>query len=113
MPVKTTGAEFKRFFDDSAFWPEDTDTYREGETLIVDGVDYGDQGFDNIPDNSTVVVSGGVVFNAQMGSSEQSFEGYFKRWRKLQSTASIVVECDISNRDVIVAAIRAAGGRIV
>lgn len=113
MPTKTTGAEFKRFYDDKQFWPDDADTYHEEEVVMVNGKDHGDNGYENIPDDAVVTLSHGIVFNAQQGSDEPSFETYFKRWRKLQSTTSLIVECDIANRDVVVAAIRSAGGRVI
>lgn len=110
MPTKTTGAEFKRFYDDKQFWPDNSDTYHEYEVVLVNGEDHGDKGYENIPDDAIVILIHGIVFNAQHGSEEPSFETYFKRWRKLQTTTSIVVECDISKRDAVVAAIQAAGG---
>ena len=35
MTVKTTGAEFKRFYADSEFWPEGAS--HEGEEILADG----------------------------------------------------------------------------
>ena len=112
MPTKATGSEFKKFYQDQQFWPDEADTFHEEEVVLVNVEDHGDKGYDNIPDNAVVLLSHGIVFNAQVGSDEPSFETYFKRWRKLQTTASFIVECDISQRDAVIAAIRAAGGRV-
>lgn len=95
MAVKTTGAEFKRFYNDKAFWPEGT--WHEDEVMTVDGKDQeGGVDIDALRDESEVRIEGGIVFGPQFDQNEPSFEGYFKRWRKLQTTATFVVECDIA-----------------
>lgn len=113
MTVKTTGAEFKRFYADPAFWPEGGDTYHDDALIGVNGVDH-DDGFDPgaIPDDAIVTIEGGVVFDA-VGGGEPSLETYFRRWKKTQTTASFLVECDLSVVDAIKAAVKAAGGRVV
>jgi hypothetical protein len=114
MTTKTTGAEIKRFYADPAFWPEDGgDTYHDDEEVRVDGVPLDpDKGIAEIPDTAVVTIAGGIVFSPKWDGNEPSFETYFKRWRKAQSTVSIIVECDVSKRDAVVAAIRAAGGKV-
>lgn len=46
-------------------------------------------------------------------TAEPSFETYFKRWKKKQATVSVIVECDVSKRDAVIAAIKAAGGKVI
>lgn len=113
MATKTTGAEFKRFYTDPAFWPDTT--YFDDETVTVNGTTWGrTDDFENIPDAAAVTVEGGIVYGPQWkNDDEPSFEGYFKRWRKLQTTKSFVVECDESKLEAILAAIKAAGGKVV
>lgn len=112
MTVKTNGAEFKRFYDDSTFWPKDSDTYHDDAVLAVNGLIQQD-GIDpsTLPDEALVTIDGGVVFDA-VGGGEPSLETYFRRWKKLQTAASFLVECDLSKVDAVKAAIRAAGGRV-
>jgi len=114
MTTKTTGAELKRFYADPEFWPEDNgDTWHDDEVITVDGtpMDH-EKGIAGIPDTSVVAVSGGIVYSPEWDGNEPSFEAYFKRWKKKQSTVSLIVECDVTKRDAVVAAIRAAGGKV-
>lgn len=116
MATKTTGAELKRFYQDATFWPQDHgNTWHDDETITVGGAvlsradDIG-----TISDSAVVTIEGGIVFGPQWkNDDEPSFEGYFKRWRKLQKTKSFVVECDESKLDAVLAAIKAAGGKVV
>lgn len=114
MATKTTGAEIKRFYNDPDYWPEDEgNTYHDDESITVDGVPMdNEKGIAGIPDASVVTVSGGVVFGPKWNGDEPSFETYFKRWKKAQTSVSFVVECDIAKHDAVVAAIKAAGGKV-
>lgn len=112
MTTKTNGAEFKRFYTDEAYWPQDSgNTYHEDETVLVNGGEHDD--YETVPDDALVTVDGGIVLGPQWDGNEPSFEAYFKRWRKLQSTISMVVEVDRAKEDSLLAAIKAAGGKIV
>jgi len=115
MATKTTGAEIKRFYCDPEFWPEDGgDTYHDDEEVSVNGKPMDrDQGIESIPDAAVVTVSGGVVFSKKWDGDEPSFETYFKRWKKKQNTVSVIVECDLAKRDAVIAAIKAAGGKVI
>ena len=114
MPTKTTGAEFKRFYNDDSFWPQDDgNTWHEDETITVNGVEQTDGvDTDTLPDDAVVTIADGIVFGPKWDGNEPSFETYFKRWRKQQSTVSFLVECDASKLDALKAAIKAAGGRV-
>lgn len=115
MAVKTSGAEFKLFYDDVRFWPQDDGkTWHDDEVITVNGVMLAD-GVDTeaMPDDAAVTVEGGMVFGPQWDGDEPSLEAYFKRWRKLQTTRTVLVECDASNLDAVKAAVKAAGGRVV
>ena len=110
MTVKTTGAEFKRFYFDDAYWPDGT--WHEDEEIEVDGLPTSeDLAIENIPDTASMRIAGGVVMGLA-DDSAPSVESYFKKWRKAQSTASFVVECAKDKEGAVRAAIRAAGGRI-
>ena len=112
MATKTTGAEFKRFYDDKAFWPDDG-TYHEDETVFVDGAHVEDWDAENMADTAQLTLSGGIVFGPKLTGKEPSFEAYFKRWKKLQNTASFAVECSNESKDAVIAAIKAAGGKVI
>ena len=111
MTVKTTGAEFKRFYFDDAYWPDGT--WHEDEEIEVDGLPISeDLAFEDIPDTASMRIAGGVVMGLA-DDSGPSFESYFKKWHKAQSTVSFVVECDKNKEGAVRSAVRAAGGRVV
>ena len=110
MTVKTTGAEFKRFYFDDAYWPDGT--WHEDEEIEVDGLPISeDLAIEDIPDTASMRIAGGMVMGLADGS-EPSVESYFKKWRKAQNTTLFVVECAKDKEESVHAAIRAAGGRI-
>ena len=108
--IKTSGAMFKRFYNDDSAWPEDS--WHEDEELLVNGESIGDGSFDDIPDDAEVILSGGVVFGLPNGT-ETSMELHLKRWLKRQTTTVVLVECDHSAVDQVKAAVKAAGGRVL
>lgn len=115
MAVTTSGAEFKRFYRDPAYWPEDGgDTWHEDVVFSVDGKQISDEyNMSDVPDAAKVSIDGGLVFSPKFNNNEPSFETYFKRWRKAQTTQILMIEADQKNIEAIKAAIKAAGGKIV
>lgn len=113
MTVKTTGAEFKRFYNDPKWWPDDKGaTYHDDDVITVNGVVCVDD-LSSVPDDALVTIQGGVVFSPNFkDGSEPSTETYFKRWFKEQATVTLIVECGTDKVDAIKAAIKAAGGRV-
>lgn len=118
MTTTCTGAEFKRFYNDPKYWisPEqspDDHTWHDDGMLSVNDVEQPD-GIDSekLKDTDRVTIDGGVVFGQVVGSREPSLESYFKRWKKEQTTACFVVECDIGLVDVVKKAARDAGGKV-
>lgn len=110
MTVKTTGAEFKRFYFDDAYWPDGT--WHKGEEIEVDGLPISeDLAIVDVPDTASMRITGGVVMGLT-DDSDPSVESYFKKWRKAQSTVSFVVECDKDKEGAVRSAVRAAGGRV-
>ena len=107
MTVKTTGAEFKRFYADSEFWPEGA--WHEEDEILADGEE--PDILDEIPDNAVVSITGGVVLGIE--DKEPSLESWFRAWRKKQTTASFVVECKVVDKAEIIAGIIAAGGKVI
>lgn len=114
MPVKTTGAEFKRFYNAPEFWPDaDGDVWHEDVVIRIDGVEHVD-GIDveTLRDDARIEIEGGIVFGPMFKGNEPSLETYFKRWRKKQTTVVLLVECDAPKLNAVKAAIKAAGGRV-
>lgn len=113
MSIKCTGAELKAFYqsEDPEFWPDGS--WCEDEEITVDGAPV-TENYQQIPDAAKVTVAGGYVFFAgKDGDLGPSFEAHFKRWRKAQTTASIVVEVQKDKLESLVAAIAAAGGKVL
>lgn len=119
MAVKCTGAEFKRFYNDPQYWvsPETSGgdhTWHDDGAFYINGVEQPD-GIESekLLDADEVKIEGGVVFGPVVGTQEPSFEAYFKRWKKAQTTAIFAVECDLEKLDAVKQAIAAAGGKLV
>lgn len=122
MATKTTGAEFKRFYTDPKYWPSESsqssaadNIWHEDATIIVNGEEIGPTtDLMTMPDAADVRIEGGIVLGSRwQNDDEPSFETYFKRWRKEQSTKSFLVECDESKLEAVLAAVKAAGGKVV
>jgi len=131
MPVKTTGAEFKRFFDDDLVWKLDGyHTWVEDEEVTVNGRWNNDaiEALDQLDDVDVVTLSGGIVFRTPTGkldvSHEEdhnvwdndnapSMETVFRRWKKKQNTAIFAVECKLDIVDSLKAAVKSAGGKVL
>lgn len=109
--IKTTGAEFWRFYNDDKFWPDGA--WHDDTLVKVNGEVIDDYEPKNIPDNAQVLIDGGVIFMDEHGDENVAFESHFRKWRKAQDTESIVIECPKDKIDAVKAAIKAAGGKIL
>lgn len=114
MGVKASGAELKAFYNDVVFWPPgEGNTWHEDESVTVNNQTWEGE-YTDVPDNAQVVIDGGIVFSTKWEEGDApSFETYFKRWRKAQSTAFLSVECPKDKEAAVRAAIKAAGGKVV
>jgi hypothetical protein len=115
MAVKTTGVEWKRFYNDQEYWPKGR--YHDEEVIYIDGVMPEEVDLDNIPDAAVMKIEGGYVADDTVGQIKDttinSLEGHFKKWRKKQSTESIVIEVDKSKVEELKAALKSLGAKIV
>lgn len=110
MATKTTGLEFKRFYADKSIWTDGL--WHEEQTAVVNGVEVNeDFCFENLADTDELVISDGVVLSKDNGEL-CSLESFFKKWRRAQNTETLIVTVDKSKRDAVVAAIKAAGGKV-
>ncbi len=109
MATKTTGIEFKQFYGDNSIWPDDA--YHEDAVIMVDGVDAGDSDLYGMPDTVAVTIESGWVFLPDQNDAI-ALETYFKRWRKRQALRTLIVEVDAAKLDALIAAVKAAGGKV-
>lgn len=108
--VKVTGSEWKRFYADAEAWPEGA-WHEDGEITIDGNAPPEDFDFSAVPDAATLTVAGGVVYLKEMEEGP-SLEAHFKRWRKRQTTATLIVEVPHEATEAVRAAIAAAGGKV-
>jgi len=110
MAVKTTGVEFKKFFQDETVWVESA--YMQDEEMTIDGVDIGlDYDLYSAPDTSVVAILAGVFVDER--KETHPLEAVFREWRKKQEIATFVVEAHKDIADKVKAACRAVGGKIL
>lgn len=111
MVAKANGAEFKRFYNDPQYWPEGA--WHEDAMVVVDGAEAGAEfDLDAIADTAKVAIHAGVVFMPER-DDPVSLETQFKRWRKEQSIRTLMVDVDVGKLDAVMAAIKAAGGKVL
>ncbi|MDR9836893.1 MULTISPECIES: hypothetical protein [Herbaspirillum] len=110
MTAKTSGAEFKQFYNDKAFWPEDA--WHEDSVILVDGKPHEDLSDNQIADSAKVVIDSGHVFFSREDSAGVSMATFFNRWRKVQNMRTLAVEVPLDKMEAVIAAIKAAGGKI-
>jgi len=110
MAVKTTGVEFKKFFQDDTVWVENA--YMQDEEMTIDDVDI-DLDYDlySTPDTAIVTILAGIFVDER--EETHPLEAVFRKWRKKQKTATFIVEADKDIADEVKAACRAAGGKIL
>lgn len=89
MSVKTTGAEWKKFYNDPGFWPPGA--WHDDEVITVGGVACEEVLFDDVADNQQFTVHGGVVYLKENDRDGPSLESHFRRWRKRQSNLYLCV----------------------
>jgi hypothetical protein len=110
--IKTTGAEWKAFNADNAYWAE---FYVEDELVTVNGEAVDEHTFEanSLADADKVTVDGGWVADQATGSDkEYSLDTFFRRWRKQQTTEYLSVEAPKEKADAVRVAIVAAGGKV-
>lgn len=90
--MKTTGALWKEFYNDEAFWEG---YYHDDILIFFDDVEV-EEYEDPLP-GSVVRIESGYVYKSDgdsFTSHDLSLETFFKRWKKKQTTRTIVVTVD-------------------
>lgn len=109
MSTKTTGIELKAFWDDPSAWP--ADSYVDGVHLKVNGVEKGSEDINELNDTDQVTIVDG--YYCDPNDEGESLETVFRRWRKKRDTVYITVACRRGEEELVKAAAKAAGGRVV
>ena len=96
--MKTTGALWKEFYNDEAFW----EGYYHDDTLILFHDVEVEEYEDPSPD-AVVKIESGYVYKTDdfFTSHDLSLETFFKRWKKKQTARTMVVTVDKDNFDEV------------
>ena len=96
--MKTTGALWKEFYNDEAFW----EGYYHDDTLILfDDVEV--EEYEDPSPDAVVKIESGYVYKTDdfFTSHDLSLETFFKRWKKKQTARAMVVTVDKDNFDEV------------
>ncbi|AYD80801.1 hypothetical protein KNU12_gp159 [Klebsiella phage KP179] len=96
--MKTTGALWKEFYNDEAFW----EGYYHDDTLILfDDVEV--EEYEDPSPDAVVKIESGYVYKTDdfFISHDLSLETFFKRWKKKQTARTMVVTVDKDNFDEV------------
>ena len=111
MAVRTTGAEWNKFYSDISAWPKGA--WHDDEEILVNGSPHDpDNDLGSIDPSASITVSGGTVYLLPEDNDGPALDLYFKRWRKAQTTVYIVCEAPRALAKTVADAILAAGGRV-
>ena len=111
MTIKATGYELKQFMADEQFWAGGA--WYDDADITVDGEEQdGGVDLDAVADAADVRITGGYVAWEELDKDPVSLEGFFKKWKKLQTEVVMIVRCDCSVLDAVKDAIKAAGGKV-
>lgn len=107
--ITTTGADFKRYYNDETAWPEGA--FHEDVLIYVNQVAMGDDGIyiENIADTAEVVIECGIVM-ALENDRDMDMLDHFEKWRRAQVFTSVIVDIDPEKRTQLEAAVLALGG---
>lgn len=110
MKVKTNGAEFKRFYSDPTYWPDGT--WHDDDYITVDGDFDIERDFLEMADEVAVVIESGYV----IGPNDEDFgslASYFNRWKKEQTTVTVLVDLPRGKEAELAALVKQIGGKVV
>jgi len=112
--TKITGAEWKAFYGDKTYWPEENGFCHDDVLIHLDG-EPSDQMMAypySIPNTSLLEIECGYIMS-RSGDYVTSLEAYVEKWKKEQTVACFVVECDKDKLQSVQVAIKAAGGKVI
>lgn len=108
--IKTTGAEWNKFYSDPKYWGNDT--WHDDTVITVEGVVV--EEYEKLENTAKVTIEGGYVVIDGNGPDEKSpsMETYFRRWKTEQTTIFLSVECPREKYEEVTTAIKSSGGKI-
>lgn len=109
MSVRMTGTERKAFYEDEKWWPERWTHW--DEILTVNGVVHEGDDYD-IQDANLLVLTGGDIDTHDVNGTGISLESHFRRWRKAQKVATLIVEIEKEKASLFRGIIEQAGGKV-
>jgi hypothetical protein len=117
--VKTNGKEFKAFYNDASIWSDGIT--HDDESIVINGEKFGADNstfvykefdIEKINDTDEIILEDGCVINED-GDEINSFAGYFKKWKKKQSTTSILIEVPISELKEVIISLKKLGIKVI
>jgi len=99
--IKTTGLEFKRFYDD----PDELELY------INDVHWVGDSDLETVGDSYKIKIGSGIILYGD--GSDADFCKVFRGWIKKQTTVILMVECPKEKAQFLESGIKELGGMII
>ena len=105
--VKTRGAEFNRYYSDETLW---SGHWHDDVLITVNGEEV--EEYEDLPDDAKVTIEAGVVFHEEDNGLADGIEmiTHFKRWKKSQTTTTLVLEVDKTQVDELVDMIKKLPG---
>ena len=110
MSTKTSGLEFKAFYNDPKVWKNNR--FHEYEQIFVNGKLEEDLSIEKINDADIVTIDGGMIYEDGY-KDVGGFESQFRKWRRDQDTTVLMVRAPNASLEAIRAAIKAAGGTLL
>ena len=117
MTARTSGSEFKAYYNDKSVWPDGW--WHEDAIITVNGADIDcadyDEQYDmgSVGDDAIITISDGCIYKYDGIPIAISMETHFARWRKSQKTERVIVEVDKERKEELLEAIKRVGARVV
>ncbi|MEJ6002501.1 hypothetical protein [Paucibacter soli] len=109
MSITLTGAQFKRYYEDPAWWPDGA--FHDDNEIFVNGTKTDDLDVESMKDTDKVEIRGGIV--CYDDGDDMDMVSHASEWLKAQSTAALMIEAPLDKLDAIKAAVIAAGGTVL
>ena len=117
MTVKTSGKDFKQWYNDDAEWPKDA--YHEDETIKINGRprSFECDELQTVADADEIALSGGRIYTDDVSGKSVSMEGALRRWLRKKSHEEsfdrILVEIPKGKRTAFVFHVECVGGKVL
>lgn len=107
--IKTNGAELKKFWSDNnpQFWP--VTAHVDGMTWQVNGEEHEDVDVEKLSDADVVHIEGAIIWD----DGDADFAGVMRRWRKLETHVSVVVELPVEHKDALAEFVKSLKGKVL